>query len=244
MVIWRQSLKGNPMTLNDVLRRVNTGRTTSDDAEWLSGYIEVLHNRLVHAGADRESAPTFGQYQQQAVHTAQWKGSQSWRLCNWALGATGEAGEIAELVKKMVFHKHPITAYQFVSEIGDTLWYLAVLCEDLDLNLGKVAQENLAKLARRYPNGYTKEDSVAREDVEFANHLLEIRGGEQEATEVVDITEEVFASLDENFGTEPGNVCDVADFVVGEFTCPRLTATEWVGKWVTARHITLKEQKE
>jgi NTP pyrophosphatase (non-canonical NTP hydrolase) len=87
------------------------------------------------------------------------------RLLCATLGLVGEAGELANKVKKWTYHGHPssIMGDRIREEIGDCLWYLAELCSALQWPMGKIAEENLSKLAGRYPDGFTVEDSVNRE---------------------------------------------------------------------------------
>ena len=79
-----------------------------------------------------------------------------------ALGAAGEAGEIADLVKKAVFHRHDLGRDKLVEEIGDCLWYLAALCTGLGVPLSEAMARNIEKLRRRYPAGYSAEASRNR----------------------------------------------------------------------------------
>jgi NTP pyrophosphatase (non-canonical NTP hydrolase) len=82
-----------------------------------------------------------------------------------AIGVTGEAGEIAEVIKKGVFHQYGIDREKLLKEIGDTLWYLAGLCSVMDIDISTVMQQNIEKLRIRYPDGFTAEDSRRRIDV-------------------------------------------------------------------------------
>ena len=81
-----------------------------------------------------------------------------------AIGLAGEAGEAAEVVKKHVFHQHPLDSIKLLKELGDVLWYtnyLAVRC--LGLTLLDVMRENIKKLSARYPEGFfTPRRSIAR----------------------------------------------------------------------------------
>lgn len=49
-------------------------------------------------------------------------------------------------------------------ELGDVLWYLAHACNVMGWSLAEIASGNVAKLLKRYPNGFTTEDSIARRD--------------------------------------------------------------------------------
>ena len=70
-----------------------------------------------------------------------------------ALGLTGEAGETADKIKKIIRDKGgKITdgdREALTKELGDTLWYLAAIARYLDIPLSKVAQDNLDKLESR-----------------------------------------------------------------------------------------------
>ena len=80
------------------------------------------------------------------------------------LGLTGEAGEVADLIKKKFFHKHEIDRSEFVKEIGDVLWYLAFLANSMGIDLDECIDVNINKLNERYPNGFSSEASIARVD--------------------------------------------------------------------------------
>lgn len=81
-----------------------------------------------------------------------------------ALGLAGEAGEVADTIKKAVFHQHGIDRDALIKELGDVLWYVAALCSKLDVSMSDVMERNIAKLKRRYPDGYSSDDSKARVD--------------------------------------------------------------------------------
>lgn len=107
---------------------------------------------------------TFDEYQRQARVTANDKGTMEKKLTNWALGLTGEAGEVADLIKKFVFHGHELDVEELRKELGDTLWYIAQLAYEIDVWLSSVAGENIEKLRGRYPEGFDKEKSINRKE--------------------------------------------------------------------------------
>lgn len=79
-----------------------------------------------------------------------------------ALGLVGEAGEVAEHIKKAVFHRHAIDREKLKKELGDVLWYAAALCTNLDLTMEEVMTGNIEKLQQRYPEGFSSDASVNR----------------------------------------------------------------------------------
>ena len=80
------------------------------------------------------------------------------------LGLTGEAGEVADLIKKNVFHKKPLVIDEVIKEMGDVLWYLAFLANTLNISLDYVLDANVNKLNLRYPNGFNPTDAALRLD--------------------------------------------------------------------------------
>ena len=101
----------------------------------------------------------LNEYQRLASRTAK-HGS---RVENWALGLCGEAGEVADLIKKMIFHGHSYDTSKIRDELGDVLWYVSVLAREFDISLDEVAKYNLSKLESRYPGGFSEHLSRNRE---------------------------------------------------------------------------------
>ena len=73
------------------------------------------------------------------------------------LGLTGEAGEVANKVKKIIrdgTNKNNENLVQEISaEIGDCLWYISVLADDIGVKLSDIANNNLEKLENRKKKG-------------------------------------------------------------------------------------------
>lgn len=87
-----------------------------------------------------------------------------------ALGLVGEAGEVAEKVKKQWRNNGTMdgtrldydTKVKLVNEMGDVLWYLAALASELRMDLDTVAQLNLDKLHDRMGRGVIKSSGDSR----------------------------------------------------------------------------------
>lgn len=88
---------------------------------------------------------TFDDYQRKAL-TAASDERGAFALAYFAMGVAGEAGEVVDYVKKVVGHGKPLDRARLQSELGDLLWYLAVLAHKAGLSLNEVVQANLEKL--------------------------------------------------------------------------------------------------
>ncbi len=84
------------------------------------------------------------------------------RLANFGMGLAGEAGEVCDALKKVVFHDHPLDKDKLVEELGDVLWYVAALAFTIDIPLEVVARRNTFKLEQRYPGGFDPDRSRNR----------------------------------------------------------------------------------
>jgi len=107
---------------------------------------------------------TFDDYQAAAVQTAVYP--DDIRILYPALGLAGEAGEVANKVKKIYRDDGGQVTddrrVQVAKELGGVLWYVATVCTDLNLNMGDVARENAAILASRRECGTLHGDGDER----------------------------------------------------------------------------------
>jgi NTP pyrophosphatase (non-canonical NTP hydrolase) len=84
------------------------------------------------------------------------------RLLMALAGLSGEVGEWSDLVKKVLWHEHPLDEDQYIKELGDVLFYIAEACSVRGLRLEDVAQANQDKLRLRYPDGFSATASLNR----------------------------------------------------------------------------------
>jgi NTP pyrophosphatase (non-canonical NTP hydrolase) len=96
----------------------------------------------------------FNDYQDQANDTAIYPNES--RLVYPALGLTGEAGEVADKIKKLIRDKRTLDAQERIEiakEVGDVLWYVAAMARDLGIDMDTMARMNLEKLHDRAKRG-------------------------------------------------------------------------------------------
>jgi NTP pyrophosphatase (non-canonical NTP hydrolase) len=100
---------------------------------------------------------TFDEYQMGALKTdltaGKGTGVLSISFMDKILGLVGESGEVADKIKKILrdkdAHMSEADRQELSKELGDVLWYLATIARNLDLSLDDIAQQNIAKLAKR-----------------------------------------------------------------------------------------------
>tara|TARA_R100001510_G_C7609912_1_gene173800 strand:- start:437 stop:811 length:375 start_codon:yes stop_codon:yes gene_type:complete len=100
-----------------------------------------------------KSTITASTYQSKAKETAIFPRDKA--LEYLSLGLVGESGEIANKIKKIIRDNTPSSNWKtdLPNEIGDVLWYCAMLADYLDSDLGKIMENNLEKLQSRKKRG-------------------------------------------------------------------------------------------
>lgn len=93
-------------------------------------------------------------YQRFCLKTAKKFKNKDIEILTWGLGIAGEAGDVASCIKKTVSHKNDQKS-GIRENIGDTLWYSAMICNFYGWELQEILEENLEKLKDRYPRGFT-----------------------------------------------------------------------------------------
>ncbi len=93
------------------------------------------------------------EYQEACQKTARMMDDKDKEICFWGLGVAGEAGDVASCIKKEVFHKNKSVRDGIKENIGDMMWYVAMICNFYGWSLDEVLSENLEKLKKRYASG-------------------------------------------------------------------------------------------
>lgn len=120
--------------------------STSDDAVW-SDILMTPNN-----------------YQKLAMRTCSIPYSDKGAMLNHAVfGLTSEAGEVSGILQK-VYQGHDVDPMHIKKELGDCLWMIAEACTALGFDLEDVMTTNIDKLKKRYPDGFSADRSINRED--------------------------------------------------------------------------------
>lgn len=89
------------------------------------------------------------------------------KLSLGGLGVAGEAGEVADLIKKILHHDVPFNDAirdKLVKEMGDVYWYLEYLSAALGFCTEHILIKNIDKLRARHPNGWSPQSQQAKAD--------------------------------------------------------------------------------
>ena len=88
-------------------------------------------------------------------------------IMTWGLGISGEAGDVAGCIKKT--YSHGDDQIKGAREnLGDTLWYIAAICNFYGWDMEDIFNENVDKLKKRYSTGvFTEKDAAKRERIDW-----------------------------------------------------------------------------
>jgi NTP pyrophosphatase (non-canonical NTP hydrolase) len=85
------------------------------------------------------------------------------RLLHGAIGASTEAAEILDQLKKHVYYGKELDKVNLFEEVGDLFWYLALLADELGFSFDDVMEKNLEKLRIRFGDKFEQEKAVTRD---------------------------------------------------------------------------------
>ena len=133
--------------------------------KWLDNNPDVYEYRVVDTQPEDDVKPdevrvgdetplTLDQYQEQAKATAVYPEDKADQYL--IAGLAGEVGELASIFAKFWRGDCDFNRDHVAAELGDVLWFVAMLADDICCNLSDVAQNNLNKLADRANRGKLK----------------------------------------------------------------------------------------
>lgn len=108
-----------------------------------------------------ENKITLKQYQEFCKTTAKEFDDKEREILGWGIGICGEAGDVAGCIKKTLGHGND-QSEGIKENLGDTMWYIAMICNFYGWDLQDVLAENIEKLRKRYPQGFFTEGDAQR----------------------------------------------------------------------------------
>ena len=97
-------------------------------------------------------------YQEIAKETAKKFENPEKEILTWGLGIAGEAGDVASCIKKTFAHDND-KRDGIKENLGDMLWYAAMICNFFNWDMNEVLNDNIKKLRERYPEGFKIEQA-------------------------------------------------------------------------------------
>lgn len=113
------------------------------------------------AAADRYRLDEFREF---VDYLFQSKNTGTEAFLHAAVGLAGESAEVLDHMKKLWVYDRPLDRDKVLEEMGDVFHYFMMLMIVMEVPLNRVIENNMAKLRKRYPDGFTKEAAIARAD--------------------------------------------------------------------------------
>lgn len=104
----------------------------------------------------------INEYQKLAMTTLNPELDKKDVLINGVMGLCGESGEAIDIVKKYLAQGHELDTEHLAKELGDIAWYLAETATAIGYDLEDIFQMNIDKLKKRYPQGFSADNSIYR----------------------------------------------------------------------------------
>lgn len=174
------ALKGRPLkprVFDEELQALRYIQETSSKIQkvfrYEDGKLTLLEAKLVGYGIkfvpvepaqDEREIYGLEDYSKDIQRTMNKDLSYEQRLTMLSMGLAGEVGELVDAMKKHVFHGHNLDIEDLRKEMGDVLWYLVNMMNELAIDPEDVLTGNINKLSKRYPEGFSEEASKNRVD--------------------------------------------------------------------------------
>lgn len=141
----------NPYLFIENSRKLMTSTNNSEFYSATPEMQEITPEEIIDIDLTDDAVKTFEDYEKIAMANEVWP--KNHYIIFPALGITGEAGEVAEKLKKILRDKNGEFNFtdklEIVKELGDVLWYLTAMAHDLGYTLQEVAEENIQKIKSR-----------------------------------------------------------------------------------------------
>jgi NTP pyrophosphatase (non-canonical NTP hydrolase) len=97
--------------------------------------------------------------------------SENFELTHAVLGLAGETGEVVDIIKKDLAYGKPQNKEKLTEEMGDLFHYFMRVADLSGISFDEIVENNMSKLSKRYPNGYTNSDAINKTETKGNNVL-------------------------------------------------------------------------
>ena len=178
--------------------------------------------------ADDQVHPDWVIYEEFVTNLVKERGDRSMNLEHMVIGICGEAGEIADGVKKNSIYGKPLDHANIVEELGDIEFYLAGLRQMLGISRYETLAGNVKKLQARYKGGYSDAAAIERADKKVELQVIDVTSPEYKAK-----TEAAATADNPPISQDQINAVDEQALVIHDWCVPLLAAYH-AGKKVVA----------
>lgn len=170
-----------------------------------------------------EGGPVFVTYEQFVTNLVKERGDRSMNLEHMVIGICGEAGEVADGIKKNSIYGKPLDQKNIIEELGDLEFYMAGLRQMLGISRYDTLGANVRKLQARYKGGYSDAAAIERAD----------KKDPPEDCKVIDVTSAEYKAANPPISQDQVDAVDEQALVIQEWCVPLLQAYH-AGKTVVA----------
>jgi len=132
--------------------------TSTEQKEEIKKILDEFSLVFLKLMEDASKKASLKEYQELCRRSAKKFETSEKEILTWGLGIAGEAGDVASCIKKTFAHDNDQRA-GIRENIGDSLWYMAMICNFFNWNMQEILDENIEKLRKRYPDGFTIENA-------------------------------------------------------------------------------------
>ncbi len=97
-----------------------------------------------------------------------------------SIGLCTEAAEVLNLYKKAILYNKPLLHADLIEEMGDSLYCLQMLCNELGITLTDLIETSMAKFKLRYPDGYSNDKAIKRDKAAERQVFIDFLRGHNE----------------------------------------------------------------
>lgn len=115
-------------------------------------------NQYLNAALRTENTPEF--LSGHRTHDAR---EQLERIMHGMIGMATETGELQDQVKKHLIYGKPLDVVNVIEEVGDVLWYCAIVLDACSSTFEAAFDRNIAKLKKRFPDKFTEHNALNRD---------------------------------------------------------------------------------